>query len=122
MAVVTSVTSMGRSGLYDWLMQRVTAVILLAYFLYIGAVLLGGPSYVEWKELFSQTWMRIFSLMALLSLVMHAWVGLWCVLTDYITERLMGPRATMLRLLAQAVCGITMFVYLIWGIQILWGS
>ena len=37
--MVTSVTSMGRSGLYDWLMQRVTAVILLAYFLYIGCVL-----------------------------------------------------------------------------------
>ena len=33
MDMVTSVTSMGRSGLYDWLMHRVTAVILLAYFL-----------------------------------------------------------------------------------------
>ncbi len=38
--MVTAVTSMGRSGLYDWLMQRVTAVILLAYFLAVGAVLL----------------------------------------------------------------------------------
>ena len=34
--MVTAVTSMGRSGLSDWLMQRVTAVILLAYFLYVG--------------------------------------------------------------------------------------
>ena len=40
--MVTAVTSMGRSGLYDWLMQRVTAVILLAYFLLVGFVLLGG--------------------------------------------------------------------------------
>ena len=119
--MVTSVTNLGRSGLSDWLMQRVSAVILLAYFVYLGAVLIGGVDYQGWKELFSQTWMRIFSLLALVSIVVHAWVGLWCVLTDYITERLMGGKATVLRLAAQAVCGITMFVYLVWGIQILWG-
>ena len=39
--MVTTVTSMGRSGLYDWLMQRVSAVILLAYFLFIAFSLLG---------------------------------------------------------------------------------
>ena len=120
--MVTAVTSMGRSGLYDWLMQRVTAVILLAYFLYIGVVLLGGVDYASWKDLFSQTWMRIFSLLALLSLGIHAWVGLWAVLTDYLTERLMGPKGNVLRLIAQIGCGIVMFVYVVWGIQILWGN
>ena len=119
--MVTSVTNMGRSGLSDWLMQRVTAVILLAYFAYLASVLVGGVDYQGWKELFSQTWMRIFSLLALLSIVIHAWVGLWCVLTDYITERLMGSKATALRLAAEAVCGVTMFIYLVWGTQILWG-
>lgn len=119
--MVTSVTSMGRSGLYDWLMQRASAVVLLAYFAYLAVVLVAGVDYPGWKALFEQTWMRIFSLLALLSLGVHAWVGLWCVLTDYITERLMGSKATLLRLAAQAVCAITMFVYLVWGIQILWG-
>ncbi len=119
--MVTAVTSMGRSGLYDWLMQRVTAVILLAYFVYIGAVLLGGVDYASWKALYSQTWMRIFSLLALLSLGIHAWVGLWAVLTDYLTERLMGPKGNVLRFIAQCGCGIVMFVYVVWGIQILWG-
>jgi succinate dehydrogenase / fumarate reductase membrane anchor subunit len=112
---------MGRSGLYDWLMQRVTAVILLAYFLFLGWVLLVGVDYVAWKALFSQTWMRVFSLLALLSLGMHAWVGLWSVLTDYLTERLMGTTGNVLRLLAQVVCAIIMFTYVVWGIQILWG-
>ena len=65
--MVTAITSMGRSGLYDWLMQRVTAVILLAYFLLLGWVLVGGVDYASWKDLYSQTWMRIFSLGALLS-------------------------------------------------------
>ena len=119
--MVTTVTSMGRSGLYDWLMQRVTAVILLAYFVYVGCVLLGGVDYTAWKELHSQTWMRVFSLLALFSLGIHAWVGLWAVFTDYLTERLMGTTGNVLRFVAQVVCALTMFTYIVWGIQILWG-
>ena len=119
--MVTSVTSLGRSGLYDWLMQRVTAVILLAYFVYVGCVLLGGVDYTAWKELHSQTWMRVFSLLALFSLGIHAWVGLWAVFTDYLTERLMGTTGNVLRFVAQVVCALTMFTYIVWGIQILWG-
>ena len=119
--MVTSVTSMGRSGLYDWLMQRVSAVILLAYFLYISWVLLNGVDYASWNALFDQTWVRIFSLLALLSLALHAWVGMWAVVTDYFTERLMGSTGNILRFLLQAICGITMFIYVVWGIQILWG-
>ena len=119
--MVTAITSMGRSGLYDWLMQRVTAVILLAYFLLLGWVLVGGVDYASWKDLYSQTWMRVFSLMALLSLGIHAWIGLWSVFSDYLTERLMGTTGNVLRFLAQVVCAIIMFTYVVWGIQILWG-
>ena len=121
MDMVTAVTSMGRSGLYDWLMQRISAVILLAYFVFVACVLLGGVDYASWKALHAQTWFRVFSLMALLSLAVHAWVGLWSVLTDYLTERLMGQTGNVLRFIAQVVCGITTFTYVIWGIQILWG-
>ncbi|MCB1731586.1 MAG: succinate dehydrogenase, hydrophobic membrane anchor protein [Halieaceae bacterium] len=119
--MVTAVTSMGRSGLYDWMMQRVSAVILLAYFIFVGCVLLNGVDYAEWKALYSQTWMRVFSLLALLSLGLHAWVGLWAVFTDYLTERLMGTTGNVLRFLAQAVSALIMFTYVVWGVQILWG-
>ena len=119
--MVTAVTNMGRSGLYDWLMQRVTAIILLSYFLRVGWVLLGGVDYAAWKALYSQTWMRVFSLLALFSLGVHAWVGLWAVVTDYLTERLLGTTGNVLRMAAQAVCAIIMFTYVVWGIQILWG-
>ena len=102
-------------------MQRLSAVILLAYFLFIGAVVICGVDYAAWKELFSATWMRVFSMLALVSLGVHAWVGLWAVFTDYLTERMLGPTGNVLRLVAQVVCGIIMFVYVVWGIQILWG-
>ena len=120
--MVTSVTNLGRSGVSDWLVQRVTSVILLAYFGLIGVTLASGTSYAEWSALFDRSWMRVFSLMALLSLAAHAWIGIWAVLTDYLTERLLGPKGNTLRVLVQIAAGLVIFVYVIWGIQILWGK
>jgi|TARA_R110002072_G_scaffold146456_2_gene293274 succinate dehydrogenase / fumarate reductase membrane anchor subunit len=119
--MVTPVTSLGRSGLYDWFVQRASAVILLAYFLFVGWTVVRGVDYKAWDALFSQTWMRVFSLLALVSLCAHAWVGLWAVFTDYLTERMLGAAGNALRLLAEAVSAIIMFTYFVWGIQILWG-
>ena len=120
--MVKAVTSFGRSGVSDWLVQRVTAVILLSYFAFLAWVLLTGVTYVEWKNLFATTWMRVFSLMAVLSLGSHAWIGMWSVLTDYITERMLGSKGNALRIGAQLLCSLALFVYVIWGVQILWGN
>ncbi|TDT41610.1 succinate dehydrogenase subunit D [Halospina denitrificans] len=114
--MVTSVTNLGRTGAFDWLMQRVSAVVLGVYTLFLAGYLLASPDldYAQWAGLFDQMWMRIFSLLALISLGLHAWVGLWTITTDYI-------KPTALRFLIQAVCGLIMFVYLVWGVEILWG-
>jgi succinate dehydrogenase / fumarate reductase membrane anchor subunit len=119
--MVTAVTSFGRSGLSDWLVQRVSAVILLAYFITLGFAIGGGVGYAEWKALFEQTWMRIFSLLAILSLAAHAWIGMWAVFTDYLTERLMGKKGNVLRISVQILCSLAIFVYVVWAVQILWG-
>lgn len=121
--MVTAVTNLGRSGLYDWLVQRATAVILLAYFLCIGGFLLTHPNldYAQWHAYFTSTFMRIFSLLALIAMVAHAWIGLWQVTTDYFTERQIGAKAIFVRLIVQSVCGVTAFAYLVWGVQVLWG-
>src|SRR5690625_7623167 len=103
MAMVTNVTSMGRSGVSDWLLQRASAVILLAYTVFIVGYILLTPEldYSQWRALFEQLWMRIFSLLALLAIVEHAWIGLWVVITEYLTERAIGSKAIVLRVLAQ---------------------
>jgi len=121
--MVTSVTSFGRSGLYDWLIQRVGAVVMAAYVIFLTLYIALTPdlTFEQWHALFGQLWMRVFSLATLLSFISHAWIGLWCVLTDYLTERLMGSKATFLRVLAQVVLGGVSLTYLIWGIEILWG-
>ncbi len=122
--MVTAVTNLGRSGLYDWVVQRVTAVVLLAWFICLGSFILANPDmdYDRWRGFFDHTAMRVFSVAAILSIVMHAWIGLWCVLTDYLTPRLLGPKADLLRGLASAACAITLFTYVVWGIQSVWGA
>ena len=121
--MVTNVTSMGRSGVSDWLLQRASAVILLAYTVFIVGYILLTPEldYSQWRALFDQLWMRIFSLLALLSIVAHAWIGLWVVITDYLTERAIGSKALVLRLLAQVVLALVAVTYTLWGIEIIWG-
>ncbi|GAA5526121.1 succinate dehydrogenase hydrophobic membrane anchor subunit [Microbulbifer aestuariivivens] len=121
--MVTTVTSFGRSGTFDWLYQRISALVLAAYTLFIvGYIFLADDfSYQSWSALFQNFWVRTFSLVALLSMVAHAWIGLWSVVTDYLTNRMMGPKATVLRILAQVVLGAVAVIYTVWGIQILWG-
>lgn len=123
MDMVTSVTNFGRSGLVDWLAQRISGVVLLLYVVFLTFFLLTNPAltFNEWEALFQQNWMRTFSLLALLSMIVHAWVGLWSVTTDYITTRQLGAIATPLRLSLQGIAALIAFYYLLWGIQILWG-
>ena len=120
--MVTNVLSLGRSGLYDWVIQRVSAVIVLLYVLCHTASVLGSPdiTYAQWRDLFANTTMRIFSLVTLAALCAHAWVGIWTIATDYLTTRMLGAKATAIRFIFLMIClGATM-VYLIWGIMILW--
>ena len=119
--MVTQVTSFGRSGLSDWLVQRVSGVVLLAYFLCVIATLIGGVDYTEWKAIHESTGMRIFTLLAALSLAAHAWIGLWAVYTDYLTERMLGPCGNTLRRFCQVGTVLMLIVYILWVFQIIWG-
>jgi succinate dehydrogenase, hydrophobic membrane anchor protein len=121
--MVTNVTSFGRSGLSDWLAQRISAVVLAAYTVFIVVYLILNPGldYAQWKALHSCLAMRLFNLAAIASIVAHAWIGLWAVLTDYVTVRLMGPKATALRILLQLGMILVTLAYAVWAIDILWG-
>lgn len=123
LVMVTTVTNLGRSGLYDWLMQRASALVLAAYTIFIISFLISTPNltYDIWLGLFSQFWMRVFSLIALLSTAIHGWIGLWTVATDYLTKQMMGSPATFLRLLVLGIYALVTVIYVIWGIEILWG-
>jgi len=121
--MVKSVTSLGHSGLSNWLLQRVSALVMTAYLIFmVGYFIVNpNPSFEQWVNLHSALAMRIFSLLTILSIAAHAWIGLWCVLTDYITVRLIGPKATPIRMFLQLAMIALILFYVIWAIDILWG-
>lgn len=122
MGRVTSIASLGRNGLYDWVIQRISALVLTAYFLFLLYFVAANPdlSYEEWHGLFSGFAMQVFSTIALLMLMAHVWIGVWGVLTDYVTPRLMGPKATVLRYIFQFAVLATVAVVTVVGLGIFW--
>ena len=121
--MITTVTNLGSSGLSDWLIQRVSAFVMTAYLIFIVVYLLANPelNFTQWAALNSSLPMRMFSLVTILSIAAHAWIGMWCVLTDYITVRLIGPKATALRIIFQLGMIAITLLYVVWAIDILWG-
>lgn len=113
--MVNSVTNYGRNGLSDWLVQRVSAVVIGAYFIFIMAYFLCHPemNYQQWSDLFAGMFMKISTLLVVLSICAHAWVGLWTVFTDYI-------KCACLRVTLEVSLIILLLAYVIWSISILW--
>ena len=113
--MVASATSLGRSGLHDWVIQRVSAVVLAIYIVYLAGFVFSAESltFITWQALFAPLWFKIFSLLAIASLSFHAWVGMWIVSTDYI-------KPTGIRLVVQVAIILSCLAFIIWGAQILW--
>jgi succinate dehydrogenase / fumarate reductase membrane anchor subunit len=102
-------------GLRDWLVQRVSAVFMLAYIgLMVGFVVLNHPlDYAIWKACFTHDSIRLLTALFWLNLCLHAWVGMRDILMDYV-------RQTGMRLALEALVLFVLVVYLIWAVQILW--
>ena len=111
-----------KKGISNWILQRVSACVLAAYFLFTIAYIAANPDldYPRWRELYSSSVMQIFSLLAVMALVSHALIALWCVYTDYVTERLLGPKAALLRNSLQTVTVVITGAYVIWTFSIFW--
>ena len=113
--MVTRVVTGAHYGLKDWLVQRVTAIVMAVYVvLFVGAMLVCAPAdYEQWRSVFEPQWMRLATLLFFLSLFWHAWIGMRDILMDYIS--LAGARLAL-----QVVVILLLVAYAAWAIQILW--
>ncbi|MEM7098319.1 MAG: succinate dehydrogenase, hydrophobic membrane anchor protein [Pseudomonadota bacterium] len=119
--MVTQALSLTRSGLTDFIVQRVTAVILGAYMVVVlGFFLLGDAvTHARLVAFFGATPMQIFSTLAILSTLAHAWIGMWTIGTDYLRPAHVGA-ATIVRFIYQVGCLLALFVYLVWALSLIW--
>ena len=119
--MVTQVLSLSRSGLTDFVIQRVTAVILALYALcVIGFFVTVEVDHAALTAWFLSMPMQVFSTLALLSTIAHAWIGMWTIGTDYLRTAQIGALANSLRFLYQLGCLLLLFVYLVWGLRVIW--
>ena len=102
-------------GFYDWLIQRVSAVLIAAYAIFLMAyIACHSPiDYATWRALFNCAWMKICTIVVLLAIIWHAWIGLWTVMTDYVKKR-------VVRLTLEVLICLLMLFYLLWCLDSLW--
>lgn len=102
-------------GLRDWLAQRVTAIVMAFYTLLFLALLIGAPKldFAAWRQLFAPQWLKLATLLFLLSLYYHAWVGVRDIVMDYV-------KSSSLRLALYVIVIAALIVYAGWSVQILW--
>jgi len=122
MGLVASIKNFNRNGLLEWSLQRVTSLIMTAYVLFVTYYLLTHPNidYSQWRDLNGIFLMKVLSIMTVSSIALHSIIGLWGVITDYITVRLLGPKAVTLNLIFQIGMITITLVYLVWAISIVW--
>lgn len=103
-------------GTRDWLAQRVTAIVMTVYTLLFVIALLGLPrlDHASWQALWTAPWMRHATLLFMLSLLYHAWLGMRSIFMDYI-------KPTGLRLALYVAVILALVWYGVWTVQILWG-
>lgn len=102
-------------GLRDWLIQRVSALVMALYTLLFALILIVSrpADHSAWRALFASQPMKLATFLFLVSLFLHAWIGVRDILMDYIkpvSVRLTAYVAVIAWLLACAG----------WSIQILW--
>ena len=105
-----------KSGLKDWLLQRISAVMIFFYFIFFVGFFINHPALTtqDWTGLFAHLWMKVASLFVLIMILIHAWIGIWTVLTDYV-------HCSGLRGLIQFLIFVVLFGCFICGVSTMWG-
>ena len=105
-----------RAGLYSWLAQRITALYIAGFSLFVILRLLMLPAdgYGAWRAWWSGGVMRLSLAVFLIAILVHAWVGMRSVWMDYL-------RSGGWRFGISVLTGLGLLVLALWSAQIvLW--
>ena len=102
-------------GMRDWLSQRATAVVMALFtlILLVQLVLPGPLGYDRWAGIFSAQWMKLLTLVVVLALSWHAWVGVRDIWMDYV-------KPVGVRLGLQVLTIVWLLGNAAWAVQVLW--
>lgn len=102
------------SGFRAWVMQRITAIYLLLLFPYLLFHFIYTPpaDLHAWRSWIAQPWISTALSLGLISIMLHAWVGVRDIFIDYI-------HPLPLRLLLLALTAFGLIACGIWGTQLI---
>jgi len=104
------------SGLSDWYLQRVSAVILALLlpwvFVLLWALALDGLSQQALFALLDSLAVRIAHTLLILALTIHAYIGLKVMIEDYVH--------TGMRVLLMGMVMVGMGLFAIWWLSLIW--
>lgn len=115
--MVSNASALGRNGIHDWLLLRASAILITLYIVYIlGFILMTDTlTYDIWRGFFASSFTKVFTLLTLLSILVHGWIGMWQVLTDYV-------KSLSVRLIGQLVIVVVLLAYALYGTVVVWGA
>lgn len=113
---MVSKTGGNTRGLFEWIVQRASAVMIGAYTIFLFTFFLTHSPlhYPEWESLFSCLWVRMATIVVVAAILWHAWIGLWTVLTDYVN-------CGYARLFLQVIIVVLLASYFVWCLDAFWG-
>lgn len=113
--LLKKIVDIAHFGFRDWVAQRVSAIILATYTIVFvfALIILRNEGYAGWSDLFRHPLMKFSSLLAVLALCYHAWVGVRDIWMDYIKPVALRLSLQVFSILWLVACGL-------WAIIILW--
>ena len=102
-----------RAGLNGWLAQRISALYLAGFALFVALRLVLSPivGYDAWRAWLTGGAMRLALALFLIAIIVHAWVGMRSVWMDYI-------HSSAWRFIVSALTGLGLLVLALWSAQI----
>jgi succinate dehydrogenase / fumarate reductase membrane anchor subunit len=74
-----------------WNLQRYSSLFIFTYLVYLVVFIYSNDlDFFSWSDFFLSFQIRIISSVVFLLIILHAFIGLWTVGTDYLTNRTLG--------------------------------
>ncbi|MFV2058631.1 MAG: succinate dehydrogenase, hydrophobic membrane anchor protein [Thiohalomonadales bacterium] len=99
------------SGVRTWLVQRISALYIALFFVYVivSLILLPAIDYVSWRDWVNQPVSKSLIGVFVVSLLLHAWIGLRDIFLDYLQP--FALRFTVLVLAAFFFLGLAVWMF-----------
>ena len=106
-------------GSLIWHAQRYSSLVILFYVIYLCYFIFtfnGSISYFDWNLFILSFPMRTFTSLVSFLIILHAFIGLWTVGTDYLTTRTLGFLNTNIAKSANLLRNLYYLLFLLMGL------